>query len=600
MEIEAYYERLPSAMESNPRRLPIINCHTHIFTGDHVPPYIAKTFLVWPLYYLTSVPAIVRIFRWWYHNPYSPGKWPHQGWYQRCATMVYLTKAYSDRIRLLSLIKSLLALFLGINALFIIYYDVYLWMGGKAIAIIDDLFSWLKAYHLIITIASGWIKWPGVAMVLLLVPFIRKLVFFLLRKSRQLMGLIPSAQNLEFMKRYINLGRFALYGSQANIFKRLRNQYPPGTRFVILPMDMEFMGAGKLKEGSHYYRQMDELLEVRRSHPQQCIPFVFIDPRRIEADQNFFRYSIQDERVVLEDCILKEYIEKQGCAGFKIYPALGYHVFESSLLPLWKYAADHQVPVLTHCIRGTIFYRGRKKKEWDFHPLLEHRDGHPMLLPEIRNKDFTNNFTHPLNYLCLLEEELLRRIIAKSDAALQQLFGYSDQQTALKNDLSHFKICFGHFGGDDEWSRYFELDRDNYSSQIIRSETGIDFIHNKEGEFSMAKLDQIWHQVDWYSIIYSMMLQFPNVYADISYILHNPDIIPLLKKTLAKDEDRPDEMPSGMKPLRNRVLFGTDFYVVRNHKSEKNLLADMLAGLTEEEFDLIARGNPIDFLASTL
>jgi predicted TIM-barrel fold metal-dependent hydrolase len=81
------------------------------------------------------------------------------------------------------------------------------------------------------------------------------------------------------------------------------------------------------------------------------------------------------------------------------------------------------------------------------------------------------------------------------------------------------------------------------------------------------------------------MLQKPNVYADISYILHGDQaILPLLKQTLANEQ------------LKTKVLYGTDFFVVRNHKSDKNILADMLGGLSEDEFDLIARKNPASFL----
>jgi hypothetical protein len=83
-----------------------------------------------------------------------------------------------------------------------------------------------------------------------------------------------------------------------------------------------------------------------------------------------------------------------------------------------------------------------------------------------------------------------------------------------------------------------------------------------------------------------MILQYPNVYSDISYIVHSPAILPLLTKSLQADRGQ----------LRERVLYGTDFYVVRNYKSDKNMLADMLAGLTEEEFNLIARENPTTFL----
>ena len=78
------------------------------------------------------------------------------------------------------------------------------------------------------------------------------------------------------------------------------------------------------------------------------------------------------------------------------------------------------------------------------------------------------------------------------------------------------------------------------------------------------------------------MLQYENVYSDISYILHDEAIFPLLKQTLQHDNGK----------LRRRVLFGTYFYVVRNHKSDKQIVTDTLAELDEEEFDLIARENP--------
>ena len=45
---------------------PIINCHTHIFTGDHVPPFLAKTFLPWPVYLLLPLSMVVGLFRFWY------------------------------------------------------------------------------------------------------------------------------------------------------------------------------------------------------------------------------------------------------------------------------------------------------------------------------------------------------------------------------------------------------------------------------------------------------------------------------------------------------------------------------------------------------
>jgi hypothetical protein len=242
-----------------------------------------------------------------------------------------------------------------------------------------------------------------------------------------------------------------------------------------------------------------------------------------------------------------------------------------------------------------MYYRGRKKKDWDYHPVFEQAMGNDtyqkLLLPEKKNEEFTANFTHPMNFLCLLEEEFLRKwlhsiILRNPDSPLKQVFGYTGDKTPLKYNLHHLKICFGHFGGNDEWKRFFEQDRYGFSNQFSQHPYwGIDFLLTTKGEISRGKPEQIWKYTDWYSIICSLMLQHPNVYADISYILHSDaKILPLLKQTLQNQE------------LRRKVLFGTDFYVVRNQKSDKNMLADMMGGLIVEDFDMIARENPVRFL----
>jgi hypothetical protein len=82
------------------------------------------------------------------------------------------------------------------------------------------------------------------------------------------------------------------------------------------------------------------------------------------------------------------------------------------------------------------------------------------------------------------------------------------------------------------------------------------------------------------------MVQYDNLYADISYILHQQYIYPLLKESISSPY------------LKTKVLFGSDFYVVRNHKSEKEMLSQLVAGLSPAQFDQIARINPLTFLQS--
>ncbi|MDV7397127.1 hypothetical protein RZS08_37350, partial [Arthrospira platensis SPKY1] len=101
---------------------------------------------------------------------------------------------------------------------------------------------------------------------------------------------------------------------------------------------------------------------------------------------------------------------------------------EEELLPLWKYAADNGLPILTHCIRGTIYYRGKKEKKWDYHPVFEQPLGGgkygPLMLPQVKNVEYSINFTHPMNYLCLLEEKLLRKLVGQAkDPKIKELFG---------------------------------------------------------------------------------------------------------------------------------------------------------------------------------
>ncbi len=580
----------------NQAKQPIINCHTHIFTGDHVPPHLAKTFVPWPFYYLFPVSAFVKLFRWWFEKPYTIQFKP---WYKRIKEIYYKIIIVTKRYRILGILSFILGVWLFLHSIFFIN-DWLKSFGNPTKAVQEHssaIRSWMDEKGLLWLPDNGFVKFLLLLFFLLFFRSGRNLFLFVLKKTWSFLGVLPGPKTKELAGRYLNIGRFAFYDQQARVFGRLKNQYPTGTGFVILPMDMEFMDAGKLEAGSRYRDQMAELKAIKQKDEYKDLffPFVFVEPRRIIAEGKLqFDYAVSNGAIELKDCFIKEYIKDAKFNGFKIYPALGYYPFDEELLPLWKYAADNQIPILTHCIRGTIFYRGTKDTDWDTHPVFKQADGNSeyveLKLLETENKDFCNNFTHPLNYLCLLEETLLRQLVGKAkDQRVRDMFGYTNETTPMTSDLHHLKLCFGHFGGDDEWNRYFEFDRENYAVQLVRNPTkGINFLTDEKSQPKPGKLEHIWKYVDWYSIICSIILQYPNVYADLSYILHSQGIQPLLKQTLS----------NGV--LKKRVLFGTDFYVVRNHKSEKNMLANMIDDLTEDEFDQIARTNPREFLYTTL
>ena len=136
-------------------------------------------------------------------------------------------------------------------------------------------------------------------------------------------------------------------------------------------MDMAYMDAGQVEEKGSYCNQLNQLAAIKTRNIRPAYPFFFVDPRRIEADgKSFLDYSTDRDsgKVTLNTCMAKEFLEDKKFNGIKIYPALGYYPFDERLLILWKYAADRQIPIMTHAIRGTIFYRGIKKERMELPP----------------------------------------------------------------------------------------------------------------------------------------------------------------------------------------------------------------------------------------
>jgi hypothetical protein len=393
-----------------------------------------------------------------------------------------------------------------------------------------------------------------------------------------------------------NAGKFSYVRQRDYLLRVLTGQYPEGTGFVVHTIDLDFMQSGK--PHNPYLEQLSELLELikNQSLKARILPLLFIDPRRIEVDTSFFRFQVMDGTVVLSDCLVKNYFEGSDVrfSGFKLNPAMGYYPFDEKLLPLLKYAADNGLPVYANCNNSALYYRGYKRKEWDYHPVFYERigdesgDSHyrPLLLPQLRNSAFTSNFLHPLNYLCLLHEPLLRKVISNaSNRAIKELFGFTNADTPLRYNLAHIKLCFSHFGGVEEWERFMKYETANpLGNALLRKPNeGIQFFIAEGKDFD-GRIGHIWKTVDWYSIIASMMLQYPNIYADISHVPNNLQLYALFKKTLQNPK------------LRLKVLLGTDFYMIHRHQTERSILATITEYLAQEEIELIAKENPRRYL----
>lgn len=310
----------------------------------------------------------------------------------------------------------------------------------------------------------------------------------------------------DLLKRYYNFKKIGEYGSQEEIFKHLSGFYPANTSFVALPMDMAYMKAGEVPESLE--QQLDQLSAIKKkfptgNHPYELLPFVFAHP----------------ERPKLLD-LIKKYIEDHNFSGIKIYPALGYFPHDPRLEEVYRYAEENSIPVITHCSRGGVFYKGKLTKE--------------------RRTDVRTGVEHPL----------------MKNAAFTDVFSDPDRYTALLNDFPKLKLCFAHFGGANEWDKF---------------------------------LKESWHgdaaQSWFYKVLEKVSNENWNAYTDISYTLYNSKYYATLKSFLHSNER-----------LKERVLFGTDYYMVEQEVSERTFGINVRGFLGENLWNQITVTNPNEFL----
>jgi predicted TIM-barrel fold metal-dependent hydrolase len=255
--------------------------------------------------------------------------------------------------------------------------------------------------------------------------------------------------------RYARIIEISYEKDQAAVFEIVRSYYPQSSRYIVLPMDMTKMNAGKVEIGID--AQHAELAALRDANPKVLIPFAAVDPRHD---------GMVEKTIAL--------IEQQGFRGLKLYPPTGYHPFDRRLWPLYEYAEQHGVPVMTHCSRpASVQYRGE--------PTLEMRTD-----PETREVWSGSTF------------ELLTR------------FTDPDAYRPLLEKHPKLRVCLAHFGGAGDWTSY--LDRP--------WESGMD----DSKKSWLAKIADMIRSGD-----------YPNLWTDISYTLFADDENVYLLKVLLCD-----------------------------------------------------------------
>ena len=78
------------------------------------------------------------------------------------------------------------------------------------------------------------------------------------------------------LERYAEIVATSFAVGQADVFAKLQASIPERTRFVVLPMDMTFMNAGRVEKSIDDQHQ--ELATLRDHSHDRCIPFAAVDP----------------------------------------------------------------------------------------------------------------------------------------------------------------------------------------------------------------------------------------------------------------------------------------------------------------------------------
>lgn len=132
---------------------------------------------------------------------------------------------------------------------------------------------------------------------------------------------------------------------------------------------------------------------------------------------------------------------------------------------------------------------------------------------------------------------------------------HPDNYIYVLKKYPNLKINLAHFGGNEEWNKYLDVSDENFKEER-----------------------------NWYSLIRKLIINNENVYADISFTVYDDKLYPLLRNLLRTPQ------------TKNRILFGSDFYMLQKDYHERRFGMDVRGYLEDDEFWLIAEENPKSFL----
>ena len=355
--------------------------------------------------------------------------------------------------------------------------------------------------------------------------------------------------------------------SQADVFEISRRTAESNSthRLIVHTLDMDYMDTNSTPL-MPYATQLYNVLRVKKDYPDKIFPFVSSDPRSLAGKflvtwiKYYFNHGVESKA---EKKIIPY------CSGIKIYPAHGFFPFDTRLDELYKYAEENHIPIMFHCTREGSQYIGN-----EIESLIPHKP--EMIMPPI-------NKPEGLKKAQMAQQDIYTRIsryyekdgwiknssIGENEYACD-LFSHPQNYIPIMCKYPNLKICLAHMGG--------------------ASEVEYMYTTNLQATKAKKKLKEIWATDghNWASLIKEMMKEYHNFYTDISSTITHLDDAPVLQNIglWLNENDNKD------KPLGNRILFGTDFFMTELQHSEtelygfiKNKLGDWFEKMAGENID---------------
>ena len=333
-------------------------------------------------------------------------------------------------------------------------------------------------------------------------------------------------------KRYATFLDIGKSNNQAEVFEKLLTLYPDKeVKFVALTMYMEACGAGNSSSG--FEGQLQEIINLKKRYPDRLIIFLGVDPRWKSSGT-----ALRDEiiRRFETEIDVGNGRKVYPFAGLKLYPSTGFFVFDERLKPTFEWAAENQVPIMSHCsYLGGIYNNDQKYLK----TVLNTPDPYTN---SVSGRGFipAKNFIKYIGGQQASGENKINSSYFLEPNSYYSLLKYFSDKDADKP----LKLCLAHFAGDDE---------------ILRnSGTGKAYKDLKNEPFCAVPAGAIAgaHMTNWFDQVQALLIKFKGTYTDISYTLYNPDVTDLLLSELQNPN------------YGDRILFGTDFFMTEKEQSE--------------------------------